>query len=82
MTNEMCEKTIQGFGHRSNAVVLGIAFFFALAGSGLVIFFGGSAIWGILIPLCFITIPSIHYLCQEILNLRKRVEDLEKKKNS
>jgi hypothetical protein len=82
MTSEMCEKTIQTFGHRSNAVVLAIAIFFALAGSSLVIFLGGSAIWAILIPLCFITIPPIHYLCREILNLRKRVEDLEKKANS
>ena len=33
-------------------------------------------------PVCIGIIPTFYCLSREILNLRKRVEDLEKKKNS
>ena len=39
---------------------------------------GGIAIfWGIWIPLCFITIPPIHYLCRSVQELQIRIETLE-----
>lgn len=72
---------IEKIGNRSSESVMGFTFFLAITGALLVIFFGGSAIWGVWIPFCFFTIPTVHYLCREILQLRQRVTDLEKKRD-
>jgi hypothetical protein len=40
---------------------------------------GISMLWGMWIPLCFITIPPIHYLCRRVQTLQKRMEALESK---
>lgn len=34
-------------------------------------------LWGIWIPLCFITIPPIHYLCRHVRKLQDRIDMLE-----
>jgi hypothetical protein len=72
------KKTFAGFAQRSDVAVFTIALFFALAG-GLAIISGDSLLWGMWIPLCFITIPPIHYLCREVVSLRQKIEQLEKK---
>ena len=77
--NDDCEKTIQKFGARSSSFALGLAMFFAMLGSGMVIFFDGSAIWGAWIPFCFVVIPSIHSCCREALRLRQRIAELERR---
>ena len=80
--------TIDGFAKRSDKTVATIAGTFAMGGalmdigahtiSGL--FMKGSGVtmlWGLWIPLCFITIPPIHYLCRHVKNLQKRIDALE-----
>ena len=85
------EMTVKRFGKLPHIVILLVAFVFAIAPSMLAYYEKPAsysslsalgpflAIW---IPFCFLTIPIIYYLCREILSLRKRVEDLEKKTNS
>ena len=77
--NKWSETTLAGMARRSDIVVMGITVFFAMGGALLAIFLGGQSIWGTWIPLCFITIPPIHYLCREVLGLRRKIEDLEKR---
>ena len=36
-------------------------------------------IWAAWIPLCFLVIPPVHFLCREFLRLQERVRELEKK---
>jgi F0F1-type ATP synthase assembly protein I len=88
---ETTETTIKRFGKLPHIVVLLVAVVFAVAPSTLALYQKPTsysslsaispflAVW---IPFCCLTIPVIYYLCREILNLRKRVEDLEKKINS
>lgn len=73
---------VEKFGKRSFAAVMAFTLFLAMAGAMLIIFGGGSAIWGVWIPLCCFTIPSIQYLCREVLHLRQRLIDLEKRLES
>jgi len=75
------EQTIQFLGARSFGVVMGVTIFFALLGAGLVIFMGGSAIWGAWIPFCFLVIPPVHYLGRELLRQRQQITELEKRLN-
>jgi hypothetical protein len=82
------QATIEGFAKRDDRTVTRITMAFALGGaladigahviSG--IFMNGvgiSILWGLWIPLCFITIPPIHYLCRHVQNLHKRIDALE-----
>lgn len=80
--------TIDGFAKRSDKTVTTIAIAFALGGAlmdigahALSALFmnssGVSMLWGLWIPLCFITIPPIHYLCRHVKNLQKRIDALE-----
>jgi hypothetical protein len=82
------QETIDGFAKRSDKTVTTIALAFALGGALLdigahaisALFMNGSGVsmlWGIWIPLCFITIPPIHYLCRHVKNLQKRIDALE-----
>ncbi len=71
------EKTISIFAKRSDKSVLAWTSFIAIAGALFVIFLGGDSIWSMWIPLCFITIPPIHYLSREVIRLRAKLEDLE-----
>lgn len=73
---------VEKFGKRSFAAVMAFTIFFAMAGAMLVTFGGGSAIWGVWIPFVCFTIPAIHYLCREVLHLRQRLTDLEKRLES
>ena len=71
--------TIAAMAKRSNFAVYGMTSFLAMAGSLLVICLGGQAIWGVWIPFCSITIPPIHYLCREVVTLRRKLEEIEKR---
>ena len=82
------QETIDGFAKRSDKTVTTIALAFALGGALLdigahaisALFMNGSGVsmlWGIWIPLCFITIPPIHYLCRHVKNLQQRIDALE-----
>lgn len=82
------QETIDGLAKRSDGAVNGITMAFALGGavvdigahlvSAIFMKAGGvSMLWGIWIPLCFITIPPIHYLCRHVRKLDKRIEALE-----
>ncbi len=82
------QETIDGFAKRSDKTVTTIALAFALGGALMdigahaisALFMNGSGVsmlWGIWIPLCFITIPPIHYLCRHVKNLQKRIDALE-----
>jgi hypothetical protein len=83
-------ETISGFSRRSNRTVMSITMAFALGGAAadvashfLHTFFGSGAgvgmLWGLWIPLCFLTIPPIHYLCRQVVSLRERLEALERR---
>lgn len=37
---------------------------------------GVAMLWGMWIPLCFMTIPPIHYLCRRIRELEHRIDGL------
>lgn len=74
------ELTIETFARRSSGLVLAFTSFIAMAPT--LISGGGSAISCTWIPFCFITIPTIHRLCQESMRLRQRVSDLENKLES
>ena len=82
------QETIDGFAKRSDKTVTTIALAFALGGALLdigahaisALFMNGSGVsmlWGLWIPLCFITIPPIHYLCRHVKNLQQRIDALE-----
>jgi hypothetical protein len=84
------QETVDVFAQRSDQQVTKITMAFALGGalmdlgahliSSLFLTGGGvSMLWGMWIPLCFITIPPIHYLCRHIRNLQKRMELLEER---
>ena len=77
--NDLCERTIQFLAARSSAAVTGVTILFALGGSCLVIYFGGSASLGLWIPLCFLVIPPVHYLSREVLQLRQHIVELERR---
>ena len=82
------EELIEGFAKRDDSTVSRVTMAFALGGAAMDIgahtisaFFmnggGVSMLWGMWIPLCFITIPPIHYLCRYVINLQSRIESLE-----
>ena len=77
--NDYCEETIRGLARRSSLMVFSIATFFALLGAATSLFTGLPLIWAAWIPLCFLVIPPLHFLCREFLRLRDRVRELEKK---
>jgi hypothetical protein len=79
---------IQGLAKRSDTQVMWITFGFALGGALLdigadmlsaILGYGGgiSMLWGIWIPLCFLTIPPIHYLSRLVQELQKQIDSLE-----
>ena len=85
---DSAKETIEQFALRSDGAVTRITMCFALGGALLDIgahavgslFMNGagfSGLWGLWVPLCFITIPPIHYLCRHVQSLRKRIEALE-----
>lgn len=82
------QETIDGFAKRSDKTVTTIAIAFAMGGALMdigahaisALFMNGSGVsmlWGLWIPLCFITIPPIHYLCRHVKNLQERIDALE-----
>lgn len=77
--NDWSEKTIVTMAKRSDVFVLGITAFFAITGAMLAMLFSGQNIWGIWIPMCFTTIPPIHYLCREVIRMRRKIEELERR---
>ncbi|MFA6545306.1 MAG: hypothetical protein WCS99_12890 [Limisphaerales bacterium] len=77
--NDYCEQTIRVFGKRSSLMVFSIASWFALLGAAASLFTGLPLLWAAWIPLCFLVIPPLHFLCREFLRLQERVRELEKK---
>ena len=73
------EQTLAGMAKRSEIVVYATTVFVAMAGFVFAAFLGGQTTWATWIPLCFITIPPVHYLCREVLRLRRKIEELEKR---
>ena len=80
-------ETIKTLAQRSDRTVIWIAMAFAIGGAMMdigahtisAVFMNGagvSMLWGMWIPLCFITIPPIHYLCRRVRELEDRVEAL------
>ncbi|HBE71429.1 MAG TPA: hypothetical protein DDW52_25060 [Planctomycetaceae bacterium] len=78
-------QTIETFAQRSDSAVVRIALIFAMGGALMDIgshlisslFMQGrgvSMLWGMWIPLCFMTIPPIHYLCRRVRDLEDRIE--------
>lgn len=80
--------TIEALGKRSNASVMKITLVFAMTGALLNI--GGHLLrslmtgqasfpmfWGMWIPLCYLVIPPVHYLCRMVIELQRRVDELE-----
>lgn len=72
------EMTFSSLGGRSNIFVLGITVFFAVAGALFILFYD-LGLWALWVPLCFLIIPPIQYLCREVLRLRRKIEELEKR---
>ncbi len=82
------QETIDAFAKRTDKTVTSVTMAFAVGGALMdigahalsAIFSKGSGVsllWGMWIPLCFITIPPIHYLCRNVRNLQKRIDALE-----
>lgn len=80
-------ETIDTFAKRSDRTVIWIAAAFAVGGAIMdigahtisAIFMNGggvSMLWGMWIPLCFMTIPPIHYLCRRVRELEDRIDAL------
>lgn len=80
-------ETIESFAKRSDRTVIWIAIAFAVGGALMdigahtfsALFMNGSGVsmlWGMWIPLCFMTIPPIHYLCRRVRELENRVDAL------
>jgi hypothetical protein len=76
--NDNSEQTIRVFGKRSSLMVNSLALVFALLGASTCFYKESNLLWAIWIPLCFLVIPPLHYLCREFLRLQDRVRELEK----
>jgi hypothetical protein len=81
-------ETIDAFSKRSDRAVIYLTMAFALGGAvaDLISHFlsrfgsgGVGMLWGLWIPLCFVTIPPIHYLCRQVTSIRDRLEALERR---
>lgn len=75
-------RATEALANRSNFTVLAITAGFAIVGALLDM--GGSflpgkfsMLWGMWIPLCFLLIPSVHYLARQSVALRKRLAAME-----
>jgi hypothetical protein len=77
--NDYSEESVQTFGRRSSLFVWCVTGFFALFGGGLALFSRFPLIWAAWIPLCFLLIPPVHFVCREMVRLQQRVKELERK---
>jgi cytochrome c biogenesis protein CcdA len=78
--NDYSEQTIRSLGKRSSTTVMGIASVFAVIGAAasLASMFTQVGLMAFAwIPLCFLVIPPLHFLCREFLRLQERVRELE-----
>ncbi len=82
------EETIDAYAKRTDTAVMRMTMAFALAGAVMdiaahtlpSILFNGvgiSMLWGLWIPLCFVVIPPVHYLCRHVQKLNSRIAKLE-----
>lgn len=80
--SDFSKEMIQRMGTRSSVAIFIDASFFAIFG-GVASIVGSFArvplFWGVWIPLCFLVIPTIYFLCREFLRLQERVRELEKR---
>lgn len=85
-------QTVDTFAKRSDRTVILIACAFAIGGALMDIGAhsisaicmqgsGVSMLWGMWIPLCFMTIPPIHYLCRRVRDLEDRIESLTRQRD-
>jgi hypothetical protein len=83
--------TVDGFAKRSDRTVTKITIVFALGGAladiashVLAAIFNAPVgmLWGLWIPLCFLLIPTVHYLSRQVVTLRERLDALEKRVGS
>lgn len=84
---DTASQSITLLANRSDHSVLLIASGFAVVGATLDIvsgFFirGGSIsmLWPVWIPLCFLIIPPVHYLCRRIRQLEDRLDELTRER--
>ncbi len=87
MPSSADEQFLDVLAGRSDPSVLRMTMGFAIGGAimdllshALASFFPGASVgmlWGIWIPLCFLTIPSLHYLARKLLALQTRIAALE-----
>jgi hypothetical protein len=83
--NDQSEQSIQTLGARSSLMVWGLTCFFAIsaAGIGFLGFYQNSLAWLLIgmawVPVLFLVIPAVHFLCRELLRLQRRMKELEKR---
>lgn len=63
--------------YSERAVFLSTLGFVAIGGA-ITVLWQDRGMFGWLVCLSFTTFPVLHYLCRELLQLRRRIEDLEK----
>jgi hypothetical protein len=74
--SEWSERTIASMGQRSDRVVQGFTVVCAIYGV-VSAYLGGMSLGLMLWFLCIFTLAPTHYLCREVLHLRRKIEDLE-----
>jgi hypothetical protein len=81
-------ETIRLYSLRNDTAVMRMTMWFAMGGAAADLIGGMLAsifphaggfrmLWGLWIPLCFLVIPAIHYLCRHIQRLEQRLKQLE-----
>jgi hypothetical protein len=81
MTTNVSSKNVIRF-YAKRSTILGFAFILLMAWLAWVTNFSGFGIWMMFILFGAIAFGLVRELCREILSLREKVEDLEKKINS
>jgi|LakMenE01Jun11ns_1017448.scaffolds.fasta_scaffold9071694_2 hypothetical protein len=74
--SDWSERTIASMAQQSDRVVQGFTVVCGIYGV-VSAFFGGMMLGVMLWCLCVFTFAPIHYLCREVLHLRRKIEDLE-----
>jgi hypothetical protein len=84
-SNDQSEQVVERYGRRSAFIVYCLTLFdiILVFWVGLVGWYRGGLAWLLiafpLAVLCFAIIPSVHFVCRELLRLQRRVKELEKR---